>query len=187
MLEEAHIAPLTEYVRQLRSHPDVEVPYFDPLDGGVKAKVLFLLEKPGPMTAATYPGAKGGSGFISRNNNDPTAQHTWNFMNDTGLPRTQTVIWNVIPRWNGTTKVTTAERREGTARIGELVKLLPNLKVIVLVGNQAKLAKPLLDNLGYEIMCSYHPASRVRASYPEKWQAIPLEWAKAKAFIDANP
>lgn len=36
MLEEAHIAPLTEYVRQLRS-PDVEVPYFDPLDGGINA------------------------------------------------------------------------------------------------------------------------------------------------------
>ncbi len=187
MLEDAHIAPLTGCVRQMRLlRPNVEIPHFDPLDGGVKAQVLFLLEKPGPMTDANRSGVKVGSGFISRNNDDPTAEATWNFMRQAELPRKQTVIWNVIPWWNGTIKVTSAERREGTGHVGELVKLLPDLKVIVLVGNQAKRAKPLLDNLGYEIICSYHPASRVRASYPEKWHAIPLEWAKAKAYIDAN-
>lgn len=35
MLREPHIAPLTDFVEQLRSaHPASEFPYFDPLDGG---------------------------------------------------------------------------------------------------------------------------------------------------------
>ena len=40
-----------------------EVPDFDPLDGGVEARALFLFEKPGRMTAG-----QSGSGFISRDN-----------------------------------------------------------------------------------------------------------------------
>ena len=188
MLEAAHIAQLTDYVRQMRLlRPDVKVPFFDPLDGGIKSKVLFLLEKPGPMAAPTHPGARGGSGFISRNNNDPTAQATWNFMREADLPREQTVIWNVIPCWNGTTKVTITELREGVGGVGELVKLLPDLKVIVLVGNKAQTAKTLLDKLGFEIFCSYHPSPIVRAANLEKWRTIPSQWAKAKAYIDANP
>jgi hypothetical protein len=48
------------------------VPDFDPLDGGVNAQVLFLLEKPGPMAAED--GKRAGSGFISRDNDDGTAE-----------------------------------------------------------------------------------------------------------------
>jgi hypothetical protein len=55
----------------------VEVPEFDPLDGGVEAQVLFLFEKPGPMTAELGGSKRSGSGFISRNNDDPTAEATF--------------------------------------------------------------------------------------------------------------
>jgi hypothetical protein len=66
MLHEPHIEPLTLYAARLREH-GFDVPEFDPLDGGINAQVLFLFEKPGPMTAS-----EGGSGFISRNNDDPS-------------------------------------------------------------------------------------------------------------------
>ena len=61
MLHQPHIAPLTSFVLGLRTlHPDQEYPYFDPLDGGVDADLLFLYEKPGRITSN-----KGnGSGFI---------------------------------------------------------------------------------------------------------------------------
>src|SRR5690242_12415653 len=74
MLTLPHVAPLTAYAAELRLRSSVEVPEFDPLDGGVDARVLFLLEKPGPMTAdgSRFSG-RSGSGFISRNNDDPTA------------------------------------------------------------------------------------------------------------------
>lgn len=185
MLQEAHIAPLTRYVDQMRKRPDVEVPYFDPLDGGVNAKILFLLEKPGPMTAAKYSTEAKGSGFISRNNNDPTANATWDFMNNINLPRVQTVTWNVIPWWNGTMTVTSAELRDGAGCVRELVDLyLPKLEAIVLVGRKAQSAKPHLESLGVRIFCSAHPSPRVKASYPKQWHDIPVQWTKAKNYIN---
>src|SRR5687768_13788587 len=71
MLDLPHMAPLKAYAARLR-RPGIEVPDFDPLDAGVRARVLFLLEKPGPMTAEH--GKRTGSGFVSRNNDDSTAE-----------------------------------------------------------------------------------------------------------------
>lgn len=45
-----HMAPLNAMVTALRAEGRGAVPDFDPLDGGVGARILFLLEKPGPMT-----------------------------------------------------------------------------------------------------------------------------------------
>ena len=60
MLDLPHMAPLKAYAAALR-RPGTEVPDFDPLDGGVAARLLFLLEKPGPMTAEH--GKRAGSGL----------------------------------------------------------------------------------------------------------------------------
>jgi hypothetical protein len=84
---------LTQFAAALRERGMGIVPDFDPLDGGVDARILFLFEKPGPMTSED----RGGSGFISRNNDDPTAEATFRFMQAAGIPRTLTVIWNVVP------------------------------------------------------------------------------------------
>jgi hypothetical protein len=59
--------------------PDHAIPYFDPLDGGVGASVLFLLEAPGPRAVA--------SGFISRDNPDETAKNFHEFNAAAGLAR----------------------------------------------------------------------------------------------------
>lgn len=119
MLQDLHIAPLTEFVSKLRrAHPEWEFPEFDPLDGGVTAEILFLYEKPGPMTSA---GGKG-SGFISRNNNDPTAEATFHFMQQAMLPRECTVTWNAVPGWNGTRNVKSAELRAGIDLLKELIR-----------------------------------------------------------------
>jgi hypothetical protein len=86
MLNRRHVHPLTAYASKVRrDRAPVEVPEFDPLDGGTDARVLFLFEKPGPMTAAS--GKRTGSGFISRNNDDATAEATFKFMQQAGIPR----------------------------------------------------------------------------------------------------
>src|ERR1700682_1396185 len=114
MLSLPHVAPLTAYAAKLRLRDSVEVPEFDPLDGGIDALVLFLAEKPGPMTAdGSKFGARSGAGFISRDNDDPSAEATIDFMHKAGIPRKLTVAWNVIPWWNATRKVTGAELRDG--------------------------------------------------------------------------
>lgn len=177
MLQAPHIAPLTAYAAKLR-RGSLEVPQFDPFDGGVEAQVLFLFEKPGPKTSR-----EGGSGFISRNNDDPSAEATFQFMQAAGLPRELTVTWNVIPWWNGTRKVTTQELQEGVRCVEDLVTLLPKLKVVVLVGRKAARAERYLTGKQLTVFTSAHPSPLVRASNPEKWTSIPSEWSQASAAL----
>lgn len=179
MLDSPHMRPLNEYVAKLRrDRENVEVPDFDPLDGGIDALVLFLFEKPGPKTVGST-----GSGFISRNNNDSTAEATFKFMQESGIPRELTVTWNVVPRWNGTIKVLSVELREGVECIKELIGLLPRLRAVVFVGKKADRARPYLEDTGLSLFSSAHPSPRVRASWPDRWHAIPTDWAKVKPAL----
>lgn len=176
-LRAPHMAKLTEYVDNLRlNNRGLEFPYFDPLDGGDTAEVLFLFEKPGPRTSAQT----GGSGFISRDNDDPTAEATLGFMKEAGLPRKRTVIWNVVPGWNHTRKVTALELRQGVEALRSLLPLLPKIATIVLVGQRAQRAMPLIQQAGLRILTSAHPSPLVRASQPEVWRDIPKIWMKVE-------
>ncbi len=176
MLRQPHIAPLTCFVEKLKvDHPSSEFPYFDPLDGGSCAEILFLFEKPGRLTSA----AGNGSGFISRDNNDPTAEATFNFMKESKLRRKHTVLWNVVPGWNGVREITTMELKDGVDHLKALLPLLPELRTIVLVGKKAQRAKPFIEPLGVRILASAHPSPLVRASRPAVWSEIPSIWAQA--------
>jgi uracil-DNA glycosylase len=160
-----------------------EVPEFDPLDEGINAEILFLFEKPGPMTSDGR-----GSGFISRNNDDPTAEATYKFMEQAGIPRKLTVTWNLIPCWNGKRKVTGQELREGLTCLDELIRLLPNLRAVVLVGKHAGKAQPYLkgNHPTLRVFTSAHPSPLVKASRRELWDAIPRQWAKAVEHADVE-
>ena len=184
MLTLPHIAPLVEYTAELRRRDGVEVPEFDPLDGGIDAQVLFLFEKPGPMTAEA--GRRAGSGFISRNNDDPTAEATFNFMRQAGIPRKGTVIWNVVPWWNGKRKITTDESRNGAASFITLRGYLSKLSAVVMVGKRAARLQPYLKTTGLELFRSCHPSPLVRARFRSRWEAIPSEWAQVMASLDAR-
>src|ERR1041384_539481 len=90
-----HVAPLTALVRTIRAdraHPE-DVPFFDPCDGGTRARVLFLLEAPGPRAK--------GSGFVSKNNPDETAKNLFELQREAGIPRDLAVLWNVVPWYVG--------------------------------------------------------------------------------------
>jgi hypothetical protein len=43
LLSLPHIAPLTAYASALRLRGSVEVPEFDPLDGGINAQICFCM------------------------------------------------------------------------------------------------------------------------------------------------
>ena len=83
-LHDPRVAPLTPFVRSLRLMSRKTVPDFDPHDGGVEARALFLLEAPGRQAVAT--------GFISRNNPDPTARNMCQLLATVGIPRTATLL-----------------------------------------------------------------------------------------------
>lgn len=180
LLNQPHMIQLTQFVKQLRlKHPDGVVPDFDPLDGGINAKVLFLLEKPGPKTDRNT----GGSGFISRDNYDMTANATRVFLDKAGIRREDSVLWNLIPVWNNTIDTSANEINVGFKYLEELLLILKNVKVIVLVGKNAQKAYKLIDKSKYHVIESLHPGPRVRASQRDKWFEISEEWAKVKDFI----
>lgn len=178
MLRLPHIAPLTDYAADLRARLNTEVPDFDPLDGGVNARILFLKEKPGPMTSSSRTG-RVGSGFISRDNDDPTAEATFRFMAEAGIPREETLMWNVVPGWNGTRKITRQELLDGVGEVRNLLSLLPRVRVVVLVGKKAARAEPLLNGTSVIVRHSPHNSPLVRASRPDEWARIPMFWADA--------
>jgi hypothetical protein len=125
-----------------------------------------------------------GSGFISRNNDDPSAEATFTFMQRAGIPRQLTVTWNVIPWWNGTRKVTGKELRDGVDSVRELIVLLPLLRGAVLVGHKAAKAMPYLrSGTDLTLFTSAHPSPLVRAKYPERWNAISSQWAEVREVL----
>jgi hypothetical protein len=88
-LNDPHVGPLMGLVRDLRSR-GLDVPNVDPNDGGVNAKVLILLETPGPKAVA--------SRFVSRDNPDPSARNLGRVLDDARLARADVVLWNVVPQ-----------------------------------------------------------------------------------------
>ncbi|MFG6082157.1 uracil-DNA glycosylase [Paracoccus litorisediminis] len=178
MLDSPHILPLRDYALELRSEGRGFVPDLDPMDGGIEARFLFLLEKPGPMTDPARTG-KPGSGFVSRDNDDPTAAAIFSFMQQAAIPRKETVIWNTIPWWNGVTDISGREWPDGLARLEGLMTLLPKLEAAVLIGRKAQRARRLLEAKGLAVWASAHPSPRVKAGHPALYRAIPEIWAEA--------
>jgi hypothetical protein len=140
-LDEPHVAPLNNWVvRELRARlgPDAIAPWFDPADGGVQARILWLLEAPGPRATRE----RGGSGIISCNNNDGAAENTWRTRTEADVGRHLVVHWNVIPYYLGTDTNIRAWKPGDIANAGpmlaELVALLPDLRSVILGGEAAK-------------------------------------------------
>lgn len=174
------VLPLEAWARDVEDRrrarlPDVIVPHFDPAEAGVSARALLLLEAPGPKTVPEW----GGSGFISVDNNDVTAQNTWNARNDAGL-HDHTLAWNILPWVMGraSVKPTSAELTQGAIELRGLLELLPDLQVIVLAGDKAKAGwDDNLDHLigdRYRVLRTVHPAGQsfARAGNRERFTAI---------------
>ena len=177
MLDRPQARGLADHVRRMRAEGRGLVPDFDPLDGGATAKLLFLLEKPGPRVVSAD-----GVGFVSRNNPDPTARNCRAFMLEAGIDHRQVAIWNIVPWWNGTMAITAAECRAGASALRATLELFPGLRGVVLVGNRAgEHGAPVLEGRGLELFASVHPGLQARAGphSRDRWLAIPRLWREA--------
>ncbi|WP_200900300.1 uracil-DNA glycosylase [Rubrobacter aplysinae] len=122
-------------MNDLRQNVDREehVPHFDPLDGGTKARCLFLFETPGPKALE--------SGFASRNNPDESAKNFFELNEKAGLDRRLTASWNIVPWYLGSGEKIRAAKRadinQGLPYLWELLSHL-SLEVIVLGGRKAQ-------------------------------------------------
>ena len=95
LLDEPHVKPLTSCGTSAGNV--VTSWWFDPTEAGITARILMLLEPPGRKAT---PGQ--GSGFISPDNNDGSAQNMRNLLREAGVERRREIItWNLIPWYIG--------------------------------------------------------------------------------------
>lgn len=168
LLEQPHIKPLMEYLQAIQAEmgPDYAMPYFDPCDGGVEAKVLFLLEAPGPKAV--------GSSFISRNNPDQTAKNMNELLQEAKIPRKSTLLWNIVPWYVGEQgrirPVNKQDMRQALPFLQKLLQLLPHIEAVVLVGRKAQDGLLNVQKLAPSVSLyqCYHPSPRVFNVWPEK-------------------
>lgn len=172
MLFQPHMLPLVAYVDRLRQRYDGYVPDFDPLDGGINARILFLFEK---LRATAVP-SSGGSGFVSRNNDDLSAAAILTLIISAGIPRRETVTWNLVPWWRKMHGANSAEIAAAMRELADLLVLLPRLDTVVLIGAAAA-ARPRVSHL--RVIESDHPSPVIRTRYPARWRAIATAWRQA--------
>ena len=135
MADAPHIRPLRLLAQRIAAERGAGVPDPDPLDGGVEARLLLLLETPGPSIGRT--------GFVSRDNATGTAANLFRFLREAGIARRDTLIWNAVP-WviHAPGALNRAPRRSEAAAaapfFAPLLALLPRLRVVVPAGRFAQ-------------------------------------------------
>ena len=120
-----------------RKHGKANVPEFEPRNGNEGAKYLFLLESPGPKSLE--------SEYISQYNNDPSANNLKDQLDKTGFKDKEIAIWNIVPWFlcdaNGKSrKPNPQDILQGKRYLKQLIENMPKLKVIILVGGEARKA-----------------------------------------------
>ena len=178
--EAPHMAPLSRYVAGLR-RTYAEVPQLDPADGGTGARLLLLLETPGPRI--------GHDGIVSADNPSGTGANLRRFFAEAGLDRTDRLIWNTVP-WvihaggrNRAPRET--EIRAGLALLPGFLALVPNVRVAVLAGRVAGRAAAVLAAArpGLPVLAMPHPSPTYVCTSPDVPRRIRAALARAAALL----
>ncbi len=180
-----HVAPLDRFVAELRlRHGDV--PDLDPADGGSDARLLLLLETPGPGATPLR--------FVSRDNPTGTGANIRRFTGEAGIARIDTVIWNAVP-WvihAPGTRNRAPRRGEVAAGLADLpgfLALLPRLRVAVLAGRVAAEARPAIAAArpGLPVIAMPHPSPTIVCTSPAIPARIRAALAEAAAVLAPAP
>ena len=182
LLDEPHVRPIEAW-RAAHHGPDRPLPHVDPADGGVEARVLLLLETPGPGAAPLR--------FVSRDNPTGTGANLRRFLGEAEIARRDLVIWNAVP-WivhapgarNRAVRV--GEVRDGLAMLPGFLRLLPDLRVVVLSGRVAGMAEPVVHAARPEaaVLRMPHPSPTVVCTSPQVPARIQATLAEAAALLD---
>ncbi|MBD8908480.1 uracil-DNA glycosylase [Methylorubrum zatmanii] len=182
MADAPHIRPLRALARRIAEECHAEVPDPDPLDGGVEARLLLLLETPGPSIGRT--------GFVSRDNATGTAANLFRFLREAGIARRDTLIWNAVP-WVIHTPgaLNRAPRRSEAAAaapyLAPLLVLLPQLAVVVPAGRFAQAAAAPLKEVRPDlpVVPIPHPSPTYVCTSPAVRERILVGLSQAAAWL----
>lgn len=163
-----HIAPINRLVDELRVSGGAWLPYVAPIYGGVTARLLSLLRDPGPMTQL-----ESGSGFLSMENDDATAQATNHYFAEAGISATDIVPWNVYP-WYINRNPVAAELAAGMEPLRRLILLMPGLSVVMLHGVAAIAGWKRFTRAHKSLIASLVVIPTYHTSRQALWHADPL-------------
>ncbi|WP_245586780.1 uracil-DNA glycosylase [Pseudomonas cremoricolorata] len=142
-----------------------KLPYFDPLDGGVDARILILLES--PARDSSWPR------FVSRDNAGPAQRNLKRFLEQACLAREQTILWNLYP-WlpdlgSPAQAISRSKITEGVKLLKEVLDLLPRLRVVVLAGRVAQRGAPGIEHYRPELrlLAMPHPSPLSVCQHPD--------------------
>ena len=179
------MTPLDRFVAGLRARHG-RVPSPDPLDGGASARLLLLLETPGPALART----DADHGTVSRDNPTGTGRNLRRFLDGAGIARGETLIWNAVP-WvihlpgarNRAPK--RAEVRAGLLELPPLLDLLPRLEAAVLAGRVAGEAGPVLaaSRPSLPVFAMPHPSPTIVCTSPRVAERIEAALGEAAGVL----
>lgn len=181
-VDEPAIGPLNDLVRQGRSRDNSRaIPWVDPDGGGTGARVLVLMEAPGPRTVRD-----GDAGFCSEDNDDATAATLHDLRVRSGLPRDAYVRWNIVPwavydadgRWRAPTD---QNLFEAAPALGELLTALPELRLVICMGAKA------LSGFMRHITLTDNPTPPLILGVPHPSQRNTRARAEALARIENAP
>jgi hypothetical protein len=189
-----HIAPINRLVDELgRGNEETRPPYIAPMYRGVEARALAILRDPGPKS-----GGVRGSGFLSVENDDQTAERQCAFFSGAGLDAAEVLPWNAHP-WYINAAPTRAQLLAGREPLRRLLDLLPHLRVVLLLGRDAQAAWRLLiaeyggsvAARGFEALATYHPSRQAlqhpdRAERHRREDAIRSTLAEAATLVAAG-
>jgi mannose-6-phosphate isomerase-like protein (cupin superfamily) len=154
-----HMAPIDAFVAEIADRDGRGwLPRIAPHHGGTDARVLSVLRDPGPATQVGV-----GSGFLSVENDDPTAERQAALFAEHGIRDRDVLPWNAYP-WYINRAPDAQQGRAGAQVLVELVALLPDLEVVLLQGRDAEriwdraiALDPGLAKEGVEVVRTIHP------------------------------
>ena len=176
-----------EFVQLERYRADIAVrfgpcPHFDPKDGGDHARLLMLLETPGPGLPEPR--------FVSRDNPSGTGRNIRRFFEAAGISRRDTILWNAVPWILHAPGIRNrapcrAEIDAGLTLLPSLLALLPLLRVVVMAGRTAALAEPVLRAArpDLRLLGAPHPSPTFVNTSPAVSQGIATALSEASASL----
>jgi uracil-DNA glycosylase len=164
---------LNEYVAAANHISCKSMPYFDPLDGGIEARVLILLES--PTRSGPYPR------FASRDNRSPTQVNLNQCLEQSGLTRKESVLWNAYPwlpdKFGAHRTLPIASITKGMLALTSVLKMLPNIEVAVLAGSLARKASSMI--------CRYISCIEIIETFNPSPKSLSVDRSRRDHIIDA--
>lgn len=181
------MAPLNALVDTWR-RDHAMVPWFDPDDGGVRARLLILMESPAPRTMR-----EGGSGFCSEDNPDSSNRLLSSLRDAHGPARADCLKWNIVP-WAvlddaGRARTPDAgELAEAGAMLHQVLSVATAVEVVLTLGRPALAGymayltaapgRPLLP-----VVSAPHPSQRNARGRDDAIRRIGVAFAAARDHL----